>query len=252
MFERKWRFLKLKKLFAVVFTILTALTIVSCDPIDKDYGVNKSENENINTENQINNENLTIMSLDRVMSNYFDISLFDEENYADIYLGKKFNITADYGGTKLNVPCKLSDLEEQGWKLADGNSYDGNSLMFSYETVDVVLINNDGLTIETQFFNSSRSSKKLEKCYAVKFTIENDFYLNPESYNKFNINGITNEMAITDIVQILGTPSHFYKISENSYYLDYFITKKDRRNGLTFFVNPLDDLITKIEFSYYE
>ena len=59
-------------------------------------------------------------------------------------------------------------------------------------------------------------------------------------------------MAITDIIEILGTPSHFYAVSNNNYYLDYFITKKDRRNSITIYVNPIDDVITKIEISYYK
>ena len=65
-----------------------------------------------------------IMSSDRVMSKYFDISLFDEENYSDIYLGKKFEIDAVFGDFNLEVPVKISRLEEQGWRLADGNEYD--------------------------------------------------------------------------------------------------------------------------------
>ncbi|MBP3600007.1 MAG: hypothetical protein J6J30_02885, partial [Clostridia bacterium] len=79
-----------------------------------------------------------------------------------------------------------------------------------------------------------------------------DYYNNPNDDNAFNINGITNEMAITDIIHVLGTPSHFYAISDTSYYLDYFISKKDRRNGITVYINPVDDIITKIEFSYYK
>ena len=59
-------------------------------------------------------------------------------------------------------------------------------------------------------------------------------------------------MAITDVIDTLGTPSHFYKVSDNSYYLDYFATKKDRRNGITVYINPAEDSITAIEFSFYK
>ena len=59
-------------------------------------------------------------------------------------------------------------------------------------------------------------------------------------------------MAITDVINTLGTPSHFYKVSDNLYYLDYFITKKDRRNGITVYINPNEDNIVSIEFSYYK
>ena len=45
---------------------------------------------NIQDNKYENVEDTKIMSSDRVMSRYFDISLFDEENYSEIYLGKKF------------------------------------------------------------------------------------------------------------------------------------------------------------------
>lgn len=51
-------------------------------------------------------------------------------------------------------------------------------------------------------------------------------------------------MAITDIIDTLGTPSHFYGISENNYYLDYFISRDDRRNGITVYIDPANDSIT--------
>lgn len=244
-----------KSFFTLSLTILLLFTAVGCDPVDEDYGntSGSAQTEDV-TDTELNNNNAdtAIMSLDRVMSNYFDISLFDEENYADIYLGKKFKIDAQYNGDVFEVPAKLDDLEKKGWVLAEGNTYDSNSLVFSYESVDVILTDEKGNKIDAQIFNSSKSSKKLSKCNIVKFSIENDFYSNPNNYSLFNINGITNEMAITDIIHTLGAPSHFYAVSENSYYLDYFITKKDRRNGITVYINPVDDLITRIEFSYYK
>ena len=91
------------------------------------------------------------------------------------------------------------------------------------------------------------------KCSIVKFRIENNNIYNPSSeYGDFNINGITNSMAITDITDTLGSPSHFYAVSENQYYLDYFISRDDRRNGITVYVDPTDDSITSIEFSFYK
>ena len=244
---------RLKGLMAGILSVLLLLSFVSCSPVDKEYG---KESEEAVTESQqkasYTNEDKPIMSSDRVMSKYFDISLFDEENYADIYLGKRFEIDAEYLGEELPVPIKIEDANQLGWTLAKGNTYDENSLVFAYETVDAVIQNKDGKKIKVQFYNSSRSSVKLSKCYIVKFRIENNFYKNPEKYNDFEINGINNQMAITDIIHILGTPSHFYKVADNSYYLDYFITKKDRRNGITVYINPLEDCITAIEFSYYK
>ncbi len=247
--------MSLKRYFCIGISIFLFLSTVACGTVDEDYG-KAPKNELIqNAEDATSNRNnadTTIMSLDRVMSNYIDISLFDEENYADIYLGKKFEINANYLGQTLEVPTKLEDLEKSGWVLADGNAYNANSLVFSYESVDITLTNSNGNRLSAQMFNSSRSSKTLSKCYVVKYSIENNFYSNPKDYNSFNINGITNSMAITDIIEILGTPSHFYAVANNCYYLDYFIAKKDRRNGITIFVNPIDDVITKIEISYYK
>lgn len=238
--------LRVFSLVLVIFILFTTL-LVGCDPVDKNYGVSESE-DNGYTE-ILESE---IMSSDRVMSKYFDITKFDEENYADIYLGKKFKIQAEFLGEEIPVPVKLSDIEKFGWTLADGNLYNNASLVFAYETVDVTFVNAEGIALKAQMYNSSRSSVKLSDCYIVKFFIDNNYYVAGEKYNDFNINGITNGMAITDVVDILGTPSHFYKVSDTCYYLDYFITKKDRRNGITIYVNPVDDVILSVEFSYYK
>lgn len=232
--------------------VLLMCCFAACSPIDKNYGVTSQVAAEDKAQEDTDLEERTIMSSDRVMSNYFDISLFDEENYADIYLGKKFVISATYAGYKIDLPVNIEAMNEIGWDLAEGNTYDKNSLVFAYETIDAVLSDKNGLKMSVQFYNSSKSSVKLSECYIVKFRIENDFYQNPDKYNHFTVNGINNKMAITDIINILGTPSHFYKVSDSSYYLDYFITKKDRRNGITVYINPQDDSITAIEFSYYK
>lgn len=243
---------RFKRAFALILALLLIFGITACDPADEDYGVTPDNATEKVTDSVTENNDTTIMSLDRVMSKYFDISLFDEENYANIYLGKKFEINVKYNDDVFEIPSKLSDLKKIGWTLAEGNSYDENSLVFSYESIDVILVDENGHQIEAQIFNSSKSSKKLSKCNLVKFSIQNDYYNDPNNYNAFNINGVTNEMAITDIIHVLGTPSHFYEISDTCYYLDYFISKKDRRNGITVYINPVDDIITKIEFSYYK
>ena len=245
---------RLKRIAVGLLVLLLLTSFAACSPIDHNYGVSSevAADEEQSAKTTAESEEPAIMSSDRVMSNYFDISLFDEENYAEIYLGKKFEINAEYAGDTFKVPSKISDVEEIGWTLADGNIYDENSLVFSYETVDAVLQKENGLKMAVQFYNSSRSSVKLSECYIVKFRIENDFYQNPQSYNEFDISGINNQMAITDIIYTLGTPSHFYEVSDSCYYLDYFITKKDRRNGITVYINPQEDSVTAIEFSYYK
>ena len=242
---------RFKFIAALMAFTIAVFSLSACSPIDKNYGVSEVKKAE-DMEDSVSEQERKIMSSDRVMSKYFDISLFDEENYADIYLGKKFKINATYAGYKLDVPTDIESMKEIGWKLAEGNTYDSNSLVFAYETIDAVMSDENGLKVEVQFYNSSRSSVKLSECKIVKFRIENDFYKNTKKYNHFTVNGINNKMAITDIITILGTPSHFYKVSESCYYLDYFITKKDRRNGITVYINPQDDSITAIEFSYYK
>lgn len=232
-------------ILCVVFCLLSA-TLTGCDPVDKNYGVS----EDADSYNEIAESE--IMSSDRVMSKYFDITVFDEENYANIYLGKKFKIEAKFLSEEVIVPAKLDEMAEMGWTLAEGNIYNSGALVFAYETVEVTFVNKDGVLLDAQMYNSSRSSVKLSECYVVKFFINNNYYVDNTNYHEFNINGITNGMAITDVVDILGTPSHFYKVSDTCYYLDYFITKKDRRNGITVYVNPVDDVITSVEFSYYK
>lgn len=242
--------MKNKLSMIVEILLLLSIFLTSCSPVDKNYDVSSEINTNKVNDNYTAEDK--IMSSDRMMSKYFDISLFDEENYSEIYLGKKFKINALFNGQELDVPIKLLDMTALGWTLSEGNSYGPNSLVFAYETINLTFKNTNGIVLKAQMYNSSRSSVKLSECYIVKFIIDNNFYLKPDSYNSFNINGITNSMAITDIIYTLGTPSHFYKVSDQLYYFDYFITKKDRRNGITIFINPIEDCITSIEFSFYK
>ncbi len=244
-----------KRLFCFLFAITLIFSFSACSPVDENYGISSEASLDDSAENGYEYVEVgedPIMSSDRVMSKFFDISLFDEENYSDIYLGKKFKIEASFAGYEIPVPTKIDTLKKMGWQLADGNIYDENSLIFSYETIETVFQDTNGLQIKAWFYNSSRSSVQLKECYIVKLLIENDFYSNPEQYNSFNINGITNSMAVTDVIDTLGTPSHFYAVSDTCYYLDYFITKKDRRNGITVYINPVDDNVISVEFSYYK
>lgn len=237
---------KFLKVLCLFLTLVFFAMATGCNDVDKDYGV-EDDKESDNYQKFVNVEDTEIMSSDRVMSRYFDISLFDEENYSDIYLGKKFKIEAEYADCELQVPTTLKKINSLGWELKEGNAYDADSLVFTYETIDVIFTKN-GVDLRAQFYNSSKSSLKLSECKIVKFIITNDFTSN----TAFNVNGINNDMAITSVIDTLGTPSHFYKVSDTSYYLDYFISKSDRRNGITVFINPVDDLITSIEFSYYK
>lgn len=236
-----------------LLSVTLALLMTGCNSVDMLYGT-ESENESLRqVANSSDNESeRRIMSSDRIMSKYFDISLFDEENYSDVYLGSKFEFNVKIDSDSFNVPTKLSKLEKKDWSLVKNTQYNEDSLVYAGETIDVALENKDGVSVEATFYNPTNSSRKLDKCNIVKFKILNNYYTNPEGYAKFNINGINNNMAITDIIEVLGTPSHFYGLSENNYYLDYFVSEGDRRNGITVYINPTDDSITAVEFSYYK
>lgn len=241
------------KLLSVVLSLLIMLSICACGEFETGSDVvSEISSENKKTVVSSDENGAPIMSSDRVMSKYFDISLFDEENYADIYLGKKFKIDSEYIGKDFKVPATIDDMKKIGFDLCEGNTYDENSLVFSYETIETVLKDKNGVSVKAWFYNSSKSSKKLKECNIVKFLITNDFYKNAKKHTEFNVNGITNTMAITDVINTLGTPSHFYAVSKNLYYLDYFISEDDRRNGITVYINPVEDNIVSIEFSYYK
>lgn len=193
-----------------------------------------------------------IKSDDTIMPKYFDISLYDEENYADIYLGKKFEFNVTYCGSKLSVPSSLKQMNNEGWRLLEGSEYTEDSTVLAGSSVEVVFINDYDNQINAVFYNPKNSSVALKKCDLVKFKIKENIHDNAESpYGQFWVNGISNSSAITDIVNYLGAPSHFYAVSPTEYYLDYFILEKDKRSGITVYVNPSDDGVHAIEFSYY-
>lgn len=237
--------------------VLSAITLLlsACSPVDKDYAASSEGASAAESAVKVASDDAkrpAIMSDDKVMPQFVDISLFDEEDYSEVYLGKKFKFNVSFAGDEINVPTTVSALNKKGWTLVEAGQYDEDSLVYACDSVDAVFENESGKRINATFFNSSNSSIKLKKCNIVKFKIENDFYTSPESYNEFNVNGINNKMAITDIIDTLGTPSHFYGLSEDNYYLDYFISEKDRRNGITVYINPIDDSVTAVEFSYYK
>lgn len=239
-------------LFAVIITVFMVLLLSACSPVDRDYAVSSEESVSSVKAAPEDVAHPEIMSDDKIMPQFVDISVFDEENYSEVYLGKRFKFNITYADDEFTVPTKLSVLEKKGWRLVENSLYDEESLVYACDYVQMVLEKDGGAKITATFYNSSNSSVQLKKCNIVKFKIENDFYTNAESYRKFNVNGINNKMAITDIIDTLGTPSHFYGTAENDYYLDYFISEKDRRNGITVYINPSEDSVSAVEFSYYK
>lgn len=242
------RFFKLSTIFIVLVLLLS---FVGCAKPDTTFGVEEKVTDEVESL-EVTSVPDKITSLDSMMSKYFDITLFDEENYSNIYLGKNFKLNAKYNGTKFSFPTKLDTLERKGWQLVDGSDYNNNSLIYAKETAELTFSNKYSNKITVLFYNSLNTSVRLAECNAVKFRIKNDYVKNHDAYTKFNINGITNTSVITDIFEILGTPSHFYKKSENSYYFDYFYEESDRRNKIRIYVNLNYDVITEIEFSNYK
>ena len=80
---------------------------------------------------------------------------------------------------------------------------------------------------------------------------ENFLYSKDSVYGQFWVNGVSNESAVTDVIECLGAPSHFYAVDENNYYLDYFLYEKDKRSRITVYVDVNNDCVTRMEFSLY-
>ena len=239
-------------LFAVIIIVFMILLLSACSPVDRDYAVSSEESVSSVKSAPEDVAHPEIMSDDKIMPQFVDISVFDEENYSEVYLGKRFKFNITYADDEFTVPTKLSVLKKKSWRLVENSQYDEESLVYACDYVQMVLEKDGGAKITATFYNSSNSSVQLKKCNIVKFKIENNFYTNGEAFNEFNVNGINNKMAITDIIDTLGTPSHFYGTAENDYYLDYFISEKDRRNGITVYINPSEDSVNAVEFSYYK
>lgn len=250
------KLLKICAVICVVFALCAGMG--ACSKADKDYGVSSEldvSSETVKTTVDPEYVYPNIMSDDAVMPKFIDISLYDEENYADIYLGDKFKLNAVYEGASINLPITYREIKKLGWQLAENGEYDVNSTILAGKTVKAELKNKNGKEITAYFYNTEDSSVRLKKCNIVKLKIEeNSLFKADEAdeHGAFNINGITNDMVMTDIIDIMGAPSHFYHEGDNDYYLDYFVSKDDRRNGITVYVDIDDDSITAIEFSMYK
>lgn len=242
--------MKFIKQISLLLIALLMLSFCSCQKVDKNYGV---EDEVVSSDaSSAKGTSLPeISSLDSKMSKYFDISLFDEENYADNYLGKKYEIKANFAGTDFSLPTTMADIYLQGWQLKAGSDYDENSLIYAKETIELVFENEDGASITALFYNSSNFSVRLSNCEIVKLRFGNNYYKNNKDFDEFNVNGVTNKSVITDVILTLGTPSHFYEKTKNSYYFDYFLHKRDRRNKIRIYVDLEDDAVTAVEVSKY-
>ncbi len=245
----------MKKILSLVLCCVCLLSLAACEKFDENYGKSSAKQEQQATDSKTSDKEIKIPEIksdDSVMPTYVDISLYDEENYADIYLGKDFEYKITYVGSTFDVPSSYKNLTKDGWSLATTDEYNEDSQILAGKSITAEFVNEYNKKITAVFYNDKKSSVSLKKCPIVKFIIKENGLLNAESqYGQFWINGISNISAITDIIEYLGSPSHFYCVSENKYYLDWFITESDRRSGITVYVDTLEDHIDSIEFSYY-
>lgn len=245
----------MKKIICVFLCLTFLLCLSACEKFDDDYGKSLVSQTDDNKPLKSESEDIKIPEIksdDSVMPTYVDISLYDEENYADIYLGDNFSYNVTYVGSMLGVPSSYKTLTKSGWRLLESENYNEDSQILAGKSLTVEFVNDYNKKLTAVFYNNKKSSTTLKKSPIVKFIIKENGLLNPESqYGQFWINGVSNVSAITDVIQLLGSPSHFYKVSENKYYLDWFISEKDRRSGITVYVDIAEDHIDSIEFSYY-
>jgi hypothetical protein len=134
----------------MVLGVLTA-----CSKVDLNYGVS-SEVQTTDEDTQVKIPE--IKSEDEVMPTYFDISLFDEENYSDVYLGKKFEHKVTYAGSEISVPSSYKEMLKKGWSLVESTDYSVDSQIFAGKSLETVFQNEYGKHITAVFHNSSKSS----------------------------------------------------------------------------------------------
>lgn len=241
----------LNKIVALVVVLCLASSLSACSQPDQNYGTSNDENQT-QEETQTQVELPQIKSDDEVMPTFFDISLFDEENYSDIYLGKDFEYKITYGGTELSVPTSYKAMSKKGWNLLADGEYTADSQVFAGKSLRVQFVNEYNNLITAVFYNKKDSSVELKKCPIVKLIVEENCLVAAGSqYGQFFVNGISNGSAITDVIEHLGAPSHFYAVNEKEYYLDYFLSEDDKRNSITVYVDVEGDYIQKIEISKY-
>jgi len=233
-----------------VFCIFCFVSLCACSPVDR---TNSSETESTTTKIDYSNVKIPeISSDDSVMPTYLDISLYNAQNFAEIYLSKKFKLKTTYCGVEIDLPCTYKDMLDKNFTLVGNEEYAENSIILAGKTLKVRFQNENGKQIIAVFDNSSNSSVELKKCRIVKIIVpQNELYSENSAFGEFWVNGITNHSAITDIIEYLGAPSHFYAVNDSQYYLDYYISANDLRPILRVFIDSREDVVTAIEFAKY-
>lgn len=240
---------RLLSILAIFALVLTCISLVGCSEVDDNYGVESDvTSSDVVTEVEIPE----IKSTDKIMPTYFDISLYDEENYSKVYLGKDYEYRITYSGSNLSLPTSYKTLMKEGWSFENPEEYSEKTVVFAGEQLQIRFINEYENVIDVVFYNSDKSSQTIKKCEIVKFVIAENSLNVPESkFGQFWVNGVSNGSAITDVIERLGAPSHFYAVSDTEYHLDYFISAKDKRSGIMVVIDPVNDNVNSIEVSYY-
>ena len=136
----------MKNKFGLSTALITALTVLlfsACSPVDKDYAVSSEEPVSSLSSVKSAPEGVNhpeIMSDDKIMPQFVDISVFDEENYSEVYLGKKFKFNVSFAGDEFEVPTNLSALNKKGWQLVESGPYDSESLILACDSVVGVFV----------------------------------------------------------------------------------------------------------------
>lgn len=244
----------MKKILCLLLCCASLISLAACEKFDDNYGKSSAIQKTDDSAPEKTSEGIKIPEIksdDSVMPTYFDISLYDEENYSDIYLGEDFEYKITYVGSAITVPSSYKEMTKDGWILLSSEEYNEDSQILAGKSITVEFVNEYDKKITAVFYNNKKSSTALKKCPIVKFIIKENIIDANAEYGQFFVNGVNNVSAITDIIERLGSPSHFYCVSENKYYLDWFLTKSDRRSGITIYVDTAEDHIDSIEFSYY-
>ncbi len=245
----------MKKILCWVFVIAFMLSLTACEKMDTSSSTATADEDKAMV-NPDTNEPIkipVIKSDDEKMPTYFDISLYDEENYSDIYLGKKYKYEATYSGEEISFPSNYNKMIDAGWVVEGSSDYDQDTQVLTGKSITVDFKNRYHKKMTVVFYNDKDSSASLKDCKIVKYIVKENVLNNKKSdYGQFFINGVSNESAITDIIEFLGAPSHFYCVDGDSkYYFDWFLTAADKRSGITIYVDIEEDTIDSIEISYY-
>lgn len=244
---------KFSKSLLLILLCFTLVVTAGCSKVDEDYGVSSAPKSTADTVSYPENVEIpTIKSSDTVMPLYFDISLYDEENYSKIYLGKNYSFKASYAGVNISVPTTLNELNKKGFDIYDDNYSSGSDIKAGL-MLELKFVNREGKLLTAFFHNESTTSVRIADCKIVRLAVEqNNMLTNSKEYGNFSVNGVTNSSALTDIFHLLGAPSHFHADSKTDYTLNWFKSADDRRNKITIKISTAEDCVTYIAVSSYE